>query len=243
MSIDYNQIALEYAQHRGINPLVLEALIHEAQLNCQSYVLEAGCGTANYISAVEALTNCHASGCDPSEKMLAQARTRSATLDLRPGRAEELNYPADTFDLVFTIDVIHHLDDPAAYYRQAWRVLKPGGRVCTTTESAELIARRKPLSQYFPETVAADLKRYPPVPVLRQWMIAAGFEGLREKILSYPYEKKTIQDYRDKAYSCLHLISEEAFQAGLARMEADLQHGPIACLSQYLFLWGTKPAR
>ncbi len=242
MSIDYNQVALEYAQHRRINPLVLEALIREGRLNCQSRVLEVGCGTANYLSALEALTNCHAYGCDPSEEMLAQARTRSTTLQLQIGRAEKIDHPSDSFDLVFSIDVIHHLEDHRKYYREALRVLKPGGRLCTITESAELIARRRPLANYFPETVAADLNRYPPIPALREAMLAAGFESLVERVLTYPYEKKDIRDYKNNTYSCLHLISEEAFLAGLRRMEEDLKNGPIACLSQYLFLWGEKPA-
>jgi len=129
MSIDYNQIALEYTQHRKINPLVLEALISEGRLTCQSRVLEVGCGTANYLSAVEALTNCHAHGCDPSEEMLAQARTRSNTLQLQLGSAEKIDHPSNTFDLVFSIDVIHHLENHRDYYLEAWRVLKPGGRL------------------------------------------------------------------------------------------------------------------
>ncbi len=243
MSIDYNEVALEYAQHRRINPIVLEALIREGQLDCCSQVLEVGCGTANYISALEALTNCHAYGCDPSQEMLAQARGRSATMQLKEGSAEKLDYPADSFDLVFSIDVIHHVEDHFAYYKEAFRVLKPGGKLCTITESPELIARRKPLSFYFPETVAADLKRYPPISGLRQWMTQAGFKSLWEKVLSYPYEKKDIKDYKNKAYSCLHMITEEAFLEGMQRMEADLKNGPIACLSQYLFLWGSKPAK
>ena len=242
MSIDYNQVALEYAQHRRINPIVLEALIREGRLDCLSQVLEVGCGTANYISALEALTNCHAFGCEPSQEMLAQARSRAGTVALLEGRAEKLEYPDETFDLVFSIDVIHHVEGHQAYFKEAFRVLKPGGRLCTITESPELIVRRKPLSIYFPETAAADMKRYPSVTNLRLWMTRAGFTAQREKVHSHPYEKKDVKDYKDKAYSCLHMISEEAFTAGLKRMEADLQNGPIACLSQYLFLWGSKPA-
>ena len=39
------------------------------------------------------------------------------------------------------------------------------------------------------------------------------------------------------------MITEEAFLEGMQRMEADLKNGPIACLSQYLFLWGSKPTK
>jgi ubiquinone/menaquinone biosynthesis C-methylase UbiE len=242
MSIDYNQVALEYAQHRRINPVVLEALINQGGIDCYSHVLEAGCGTANYISAIEALTNCHAYGFDPSQEMLTQAKGRSHTLLLQEGKAEKLEYPDESFDLVFSIDVIHHVEDHQAYYSEAYRVLKPGGRICTITESAELIARRKPLAVYFPETVDADVKRYPPISTLRKMMAQAGFISTIEKVLSYPYEKKDIKDYKNKAYSCLHMISEEAFLIGLQRLEEDLKNGPIACLSQYVFLWGQKPA-
>ncbi len=35
--------------------------------------------------------------------------------------------------------------------------------------------------------------------------------------------------FRAKAYSCLHLISENAFALGLARLEEDL---PLGCVSR-----------
>ncbi len=55
--------------------------------------------------------------------------------------------------------------------------------------------------------------------------------------------RTTIQDiqaYRDKAFSSLYLISQEAFERGIQRMEADLLQGPIPAISRYLLLWGRR---
>ncbi len=92
---------------------------------------------------------------------VAQARTRSAALQLTQCRAEELGYPANSFDPVFTIDVIRPIEDPEKNYPEAYQVLKPGGRLWSITESPELIARRKPLAcSRFPRICGAT--RPPP---------------------------------------------------------------------------------
>ena len=48
-----------------------------------------------------------------------------------------------------------------------------------------------------------------------------------------------IQAYRDRAFSSLHLIEEEAFRRGISRLEADLARGPIPCVSLYTMIWGS----
>ena len=122
-----------------------------------------------------------------------------------------------------------------------YRVLRSGGRLCTVTDSENIIRRRQPLSVYFPESVAVELARYPKIADLSEYMRQAGFTGLCEQTVEYAFTTTDIQAYRDKAFSSLHLISETAFQAGLHRMEADLQKGPIQCVPRYLLLWGSKP--
>jgi hypothetical protein len=55
--------------------------------------------------------------------------------------------------------------------------------------------------------------------------------------LEYPLTD--IRGYRERAYSSLLLIPDEALHQGLARMEQDLLAGPITALSLYTLIWGT----
>jgi ubiquinone/menaquinone biosynthesis C-methylase UbiE len=238
--IDYDQLAADYARHRQVHPEVLKSLISTGEPGPLTSVLEVGCGTGNYINAIARNSGCSAWGIDPSEQMLIHAREGVATVTFMAGRAELLNFPADTFDLVFSVDVIHHVNDQPANFREAYRVLRSDGCVCTVTDSEDVIRHRQPLSVYFPETITVELARYPKIVDLEDYMMQAGFTGLQQQTVEYSFATNTIQAYRDKAFSSLHLIPEAAFQAGIKRMEDDLQKGPILCTPRYLLLWGRK---
>ena len=239
-TINYNHLAEDYARHRRVNPEVLKHLIEAGEVNSQSHVLEVGCGSGNYSRALVDLTGCTAVGVDPSEAMLAQAKAQSEAIQFQLGRAEQLDFPDGHFDFVFSVDVIHHVKDQAAYYQQAARVLEPGGNLCTATDSAEVIGRRRPLSNFFPQTVEVELKRYPRIATLRRVMAAAGFRQISEAVVEFAYPLTDMAAYRDRAFSSLHLISDEAFEQGIARMEAALQTGSIEGLSLYTMLSGTR---
>ena len=150
MKMDYDRLARDYAQHRRIHPGVLASLLTKSHLEPTSTVLEVGCGTGNYINAIQEKTGCRCMGIDPSGQMLSEARRRNPRVPFDLGKAEILAFPDTSIDLVFSVDVIHHVCDRAAYYLEAFRVLKPGGLVCTVTDSEDIIRRRQPLANYFP---------------------------------------------------------------------------------------------
>src|SRR6187399_1263061 len=180
MTIEYDQLAEAYGRYRRCNPAVLRELVTGAALTHASRMLEVGAGTGNYCRALRELTDCHCTAVEPSQAMRNQLRDADGEIDVVAGVAERLPLPSDNFDLVFCVDVVHHLSDPAAFLQEAFRVLKAAGVICVVTDSEDIIRARFPLAEYFPETVDAELRRYPSVERLRALADAAGFNGWRE---------------------------------------------------------------
>jgi len=272
--IDYNKIAGEYARLRQIHPGVFRNLVENGPVTKDTYVLDVGCGTGNYLVALARETGCKGWGIDPSHEMLAKAKAQAdaalgskaeaamaanaegmlepmaqgagagPALSFKVGSAQVLEFPEASFDLVFSTDVIHHVHKTGgcpAYFREAFRVLRPGRKIATVTDSEWVIRHRKPLTYYFPETLEKELARYPGMGTLRAMMEEAGFSGITEDLEEFEYDLTDIQPYREKVFSSLHLISEAAWRRGLERMEKDLEHGPIRCTARYTVLWGVKP--
>ncbi len=108
-----------------------------AQLQPGEAVLDVGCGTGTL--AIEVARRVgragRVAGVDPGTEQIARARAkaarRNAPIEFQIGVIEQLPFPDQTFDVVFSTLMMHHL--PAPLKRQGLveiaRVLKPGGRL------------------------------------------------------------------------------------------------------------------
>lgn len=71
------------------------------------------------------------SGIDLTLRAITHTRNRlylfNLTSDLKVGDAENLDFPDNTFDLVYSWGVIHHSPETPKAIREIHRVLKPGG--------------------------------------------------------------------------------------------------------------------
>ena len=100
-------------------------------------VLDVGCGTGALALEVARRVGRagRVAGVDPSPEQIARARAKAARrhvpIDFQIGVIEQLAFPDQTFDVVFSTLMMHHL--PAPLKRQGLaeiaRVLKNGGRL------------------------------------------------------------------------------------------------------------------
>ncbi len=94
-------------------------------------VLEIGCGLGTD-GAQFAKAGADYTGIDLTDAAVELAQKRFELFNLpgtfRVADAERLDFPDNTFDLVYSHGVLHHTPDTAGAIKEVHRVLKPGGR-------------------------------------------------------------------------------------------------------------------
>jgi cyclopropane fatty-acyl-phospholipid synthase-like methyltransferase len=163
----------DIGQHSWVTAEELLADIPKLKLSPDSRLLDLGCGPAGPLTFIAAQTKCQAVGLDVSANAIAAARDRAASLGLseritvqQADLNEALPFTAAYFHAVVSIDVILHLRDRAAVFREVFRVLAPAGTflftdagVITGPVSSEEIQRRTPhgYAQFVPPGINEQL--------------------------------------------------------------------------------------
>ncbi|HTJ36807.1 MAG TPA: class I SAM-dependent methyltransferase [Dactylosporangium sp.] len=100
-------------------------------------VCEVGFGPGQLLAVLAARNpSIRLCGADPSEVMLAQARRRAPSADLRLGAADELPFYDDSADHVVSINNVVLWPDRPAGLAEARRVLHPGGTLLVAWHSS-----------------------------------------------------------------------------------------------------------
>jgi len=108
-----------------------------ARLQLGEKVLDVGCGTGTLAIEVQQRVGAtgRAFGVDPGAQQIARARSkatrRNLPIDFKVGVIEHLDFPDQTFDVVVSTLMMHHLPDDLKRQglSEIARVLKPGGRL------------------------------------------------------------------------------------------------------------------
>ena len=202
--------------------------------------LEVGCGTGHWLETVRSAAALHRLiGVEPSMPMLAQASGRRVQ-----GVAEQLPFADGTFDRVFCVNALHHFTDRNGFFREAYRVLRPGGGVLSIGKDPFAERDSWWVYDYFPETRDIDRARFAPVRILRGELASAGFawaESLEADHieLAHSATEAMATGVVDPAFtSQLTVLSPDEFAAGLARLRAANAEGDLQLVADF-FLFAT----
>lgn len=192
-----------------------EIMAKAVNLQPQMRVLDLGCGYGSTARYLAANYGCHVTGTNISEKELELARERAKEAGLEQlltfeyGDFHHLEYPDNSFDVVWSQESFLHGADKAQILSECRRVVVPGGTLAFT----DILVRRG--------TPEADRERiYDRVKSPDMWDL----EDYNKALLNLDFRVQQVTDwsqYVARSYGWVRDRLEENRQALLSRVEAE----------------------
>lgn len=153
-----------YWWHRARQTIVARILGRYLDDGPRGRVLDVGCGAGG--TSTVAAADGRLLGVDLGAEATIAAQARG--LEVARMDATELGVLPNTFDLVVALDVLEHLDDPAAAAREFRRTLRPGGTLLVTVPAYQWLWSSH-------DVALGHRRRYTSEP-LRSLLTRAGFD-------------------------------------------------------------------
>jgi SAM-dependent methyltransferase len=167
--------------------------------------------------------------------MLNIARKRGPGAGWVQGDSANLPFTAESFDYAYSQFAYAHFLKKAQMIQEVYRVLKPDGRFVMTNIDPWPMENWA-IYQYFPAARVLDEQDFLPVEQFTALMEESGFSQLQVQRNHWRPEEKLVDflayaSQRHRASQFLAL-SDEAYQAGLRRIEQDLAEGRQTVMSE-----------
>jgi ubiquinone/menaquinone biosynthesis C-methylase UbiE len=222
MNYDKTDIPRVYDAGRAYSPEMLAIWVDLASKEIENgevrSILDVGCGTGRFSSALAAHFNADVIAIDPSERMLAAARRKpSGGVRYVGAAAEALPFPDGSTDMAFMSMVFHHFDDPDRAVQECRRVLRPGGVVCLRAATTDRILKY-PYVRFFQRSAAVLGDMLRSQAFIRSTFTKGGFKLVRHELV-HNTPARSWAEYAERlatrAIAALAHLTEQEFEEGL----------------------------
>jgi ubiquinone/menaquinone biosynthesis C-methylase UbiE len=226
--IDYSErLYAGYAEGRALTVSTVavwrSAFGRNAQPQRPLAVLDLGCGIGRFTPLLADLFGGPVIGVEPSERMLAIARTQNAhpAVAYRKGDAAHIPLADGSGDLALLFLMFHHVPDRAAATRELARVLRPGGRVLLQSSFAGQLEDRR-WFHYFPRAREIEEQMFPSFGELVEVFDSAGlvYVGIdRVACEVAPSLEAYAHKLRKRAIPSFEYLSDDEIATGFAAID------------------------
>jgi len=118
-------------------------------------VLDIGCGVGVFTNLVKTtFPDSDVSGVDISNTAIEANKEENDTIFYQQGYIGRLDFlPENSYDVIFCGETIEHLDEPVELFKEAYKLLKKGGKLIITTPKEENIKSEEHLWYFKQEDV------------------------------------------------------------------------------------------
>jgi SAM-dependent methyltransferase len=224
---DYNSISDKYDRRYEINSLkgveqTLRGLVAETDAR---RVLEIGCGTGYWLKTLLPHVD-QIIGLDTSTGMLRRAFDLKGSIELVCGSADCPPFTANSFDLIFVVNALHHFKDKQGFIDQSRGLLRFRGALATIGLDVLSAIGHWVIYDYFPETIEYDQSRFPQWEQIQSWMHSAGLvvQPMRtvEHIRIEKRGRAILDDHFIQRYGTSQFmgLTDAQYRAGIERIKS-----------------------